>query len=183
MSQISRRTIAKGAAWSVPVVAVGAAAPAMAASKGIFELTGAACKLPGNSQDTYKGYAFGVTATNPFNVQITITIESLFIDTTDLGDVLIIQTDPLDATVCSAYPVNTLVIPADTTLTNLVVLTENAANSQQGELTVTYTVEGGPGGTYEATGSAPVTPPIQGASCDSFTAAQKTCISTYIITP
>jgi hypothetical protein len=32
MTQISRRTIAKGAAWSVPVVAVGAATPAMAAS-------------------------------------------------------------------------------------------------------------------------------------------------------
>ena len=31
-SNISRRTVAKGAAWTVPVVAVGAAAPAMAAS-------------------------------------------------------------------------------------------------------------------------------------------------------
>ena len=31
---ISRRTIAKGAAWAVPVVAVAAAAPAMAASGG-----------------------------------------------------------------------------------------------------------------------------------------------------
>ncbi len=31
-SPVSRRTVAKGAAWSVPIVAVGAAAPAMAAS-------------------------------------------------------------------------------------------------------------------------------------------------------
>ncbi len=31
-SNVSRRTVAKGAAWTVPVIAVGAAAPAMAAS-------------------------------------------------------------------------------------------------------------------------------------------------------
>jgi len=37
----SRRTIARGAAWSVPVVAVGAAAPAMAASGGSGSITGA----------------------------------------------------------------------------------------------------------------------------------------------
>ena len=33
MSSVTRRTVAKGAAWAVPVVAVGAAAPAMAASQ------------------------------------------------------------------------------------------------------------------------------------------------------
>ena len=33
MSSVTRRTVAKGAAWAVPVVTVGAAAPAMAASQ------------------------------------------------------------------------------------------------------------------------------------------------------
>ena len=37
----SRRVLARGAAWSVPVVAVGAAAPAMAASGGTGSITGA----------------------------------------------------------------------------------------------------------------------------------------------
>ena len=33
MSSVTRRTVAKGAAWAVPVVAIGAAAPALAASQ------------------------------------------------------------------------------------------------------------------------------------------------------
>ncbi len=51
MPQIPRRTIAKGAAWSVPVVAVGAASPAYAASgPPPTVLVGVACKIPGESQ-------------------------------------------------------------------------------------------------------------------------------------
>lgn len=46
----SRRTLVKGAAWSVPVVAVAGAAPAHAASQETwFEDLGLACKSPGNS--------------------------------------------------------------------------------------------------------------------------------------
>ena len=61
---IDRRTVAKGAAWSVPVIAVGAAAPAMAVSSSTptGEALGA-CKLPGASCNNVftKGYAFLVT--------------------------------------------------------------------------------------------------------------------------
>ena len=63
----TRRTLVKGAAWSVPVVAVAGAAPAMAASGGGPNVTiGGACKLPGNSCGNVfvKGYIFDLTITN-----------------------------------------------------------------------------------------------------------------------
>lgn len=71
---ISRRSVAKGMAWSVPVVAVATAAPAIAASgtppKGQVNK---ACKQPGNSCGEYgfvKGYTFTVTITNTSNKTI-----------------------------------------------------------------------------------------------------------------
>lgn len=64
-SGLSRRTLAKGAAWAVPAVAVAAAAPAYAASEGPIRLTGKACKLPGNSSPPYKqGYLYEATIRN-----------------------------------------------------------------------------------------------------------------------
>lgn len=48
----SRRVVARGAAWSVPVVAVGAAAPAMAASGGTGGIT-ASCVSAGGTGATY----------------------------------------------------------------------------------------------------------------------------------
>ncbi len=180
-SGVSRRTVMKGAAWSVPAVVVASAAPAFASSQGIFQLDGKGCKLPGNSNDTYKGYAFGITATNPFNVPIIVSVTSLLFNGEDLGDVVIVQTDPSNAAVCSSDGVNTLIIPANTTLTDLVVLTENAASSANGTLTVTYTVTGGPGGDYDATGSVDAAPPINGGACRDFTTAQKACLSTFVI--
>ena len=65
--RISRRTIAKGAAWAVPVVPLVVATPAYAASGGGPTIVlGDACKLPGNSCGNVfvKGYIFDVTITN-----------------------------------------------------------------------------------------------------------------------
>lgn len=45
---LSRRTLAKGAAWAAPAIAVAAAAPAMAAS-GPIQFTGVGCRHTGNS--------------------------------------------------------------------------------------------------------------------------------------
>ena len=69
---ISRRTVAKGAAWTAPVILGGVAAPAYAASGGKPTIVpGAACKQPGNScnsgQTQYginKGYVFSFQITN-----------------------------------------------------------------------------------------------------------------------
>jgi hypothetical protein len=66
----SRRTIAAGAAWAVPVVVVGAAAPFAAASPNnppTFELDpGASCKFPGRSEGQFPyGYNLVFTVTAP----------------------------------------------------------------------------------------------------------------------
>ncbi len=63
---ISRRTIAKGAAWSAPVIAVAASAPASATSGAPPEFTFlSACKSPGNSCKVFpKGYRFVFTVCN-----------------------------------------------------------------------------------------------------------------------
>ncbi|MEW1954973.1 hypothetical protein [Terrabacter sp. NPDC080008] len=60
----SRRSVVKGAAWAVPAVVVAGAAPTVAASAGPLSFTGGACKLPGGSTDTFKGYVFELTAVN-----------------------------------------------------------------------------------------------------------------------
>ncbi len=75
---LSRRTLAKGAAWSVPAVAVAAAAPAMAASALVtVSEAGDACKLPGNSCSNAgynKGYLQPLTICNNSTVSVTVTI-------------------------------------------------------------------------------------------------------------
>ena len=54
MSEYSRRTVVRGAAWSVPVIAVAAQAPAFAASRRCRPI--AECKDPGEGSNT-KDYA------------------------------------------------------------------------------------------------------------------------------
>lgn len=63
---ISRRTMAKGAAWTAPVILGGVAAPAYAASGGKPTITpGGHCKQPGNScNPIVKGYVFTYRITN-----------------------------------------------------------------------------------------------------------------------
>lgn len=64
---ISRRTVTKAMAWSVPAIAVATSVPAYAASGGGPSVViGDACKLPGNSCGNVfvKGYVFDVTITN-----------------------------------------------------------------------------------------------------------------------
>ncbi|MFZ1411051.1 MAG: hypothetical protein WAS07_06320 [Micropruina sp.] len=67
-SKVSRRTLAAGAAWSVPVIATVSAAPAFALSgPGPSLAFLGACKLPGNSchiDGFKKGYKFNFRVTN-----------------------------------------------------------------------------------------------------------------------
>ena len=64
-SGISRRTVAKGMAWSVPAVALAVAAPAYAASPCTpVPLTrGASCKCPGGSDRFKFGYILQICVT------------------------------------------------------------------------------------------------------------------------
>jgi len=170
---VSRRTVAKAAAWSVPVVALAVSTPAYAASPGIITLTGGGCKLPGNSNDAFKGNAFGASIENSFNVPITITITDITLNGQDLGDAVVIE-----LTSCTVLG-SSFVIPANTTFSNVAIVTQNAANSSNGTLTISYTITGGPGGSEQATGSVDAVPPIQGASCTEFTQAERTCINSF----
>lgn len=77
----TRRTVARGVAWTLPVVAVSATAPAFATSPvppDFGKLT--ACKIPGNSGDLTKGYKFTV----PYNGSVdmitglTLTLNGVF---------------------------------------------------------------------------------------------------------
>jgi hypothetical protein len=165
---ISRRTVAIGAAWAVPVIALATASPAFAASNGIISLSGTGCKLPGNSQSVYKGYVFNMTASNTTNSPVTVTITSATLNGTDLGGITVINLDG-----CTVLG-STFTIPANTTLAQLALLTKNATNSQNGTLVVSFTVAGD-SGTQDVTANASGLGPIQG-SCNAFTSAQAACI-------
>jgi len=171
-SRISRRTVAKGTAWAAPMIAVGVAAPAYAASQGILTGNGAACKLPGNSNERFKGYALGFSAHNPFASPLVVAIISMTLNGIPLGDLKIINLDG-----CLGLGVDTFTLPANTAYPNLVALTQGAGNSQAGTLAVTYTITGGPGGTVTASTQVDTAPPLQGGSCTGFTQAEKNCIA------
>jgi hypothetical protein len=171
--RLSRRTIAKGMQWAVPVIAVAAPAPALAASGNeILTGNGAACKLPGNSADRFKGYALGFSAHNPFGSPLVVSILEMTLNGTPLGDLLIINLDG-----CVALGLTSFTIPANTDYPNLVALTQFAGNSQAGTLTAMYTVSGGEGGVVTATAEVGTAPPLQGGSCTGFTQAEKDCIA------
>ena len=54
-TQISRRTVARGVAWSAPIAVVATAAPAFATSPGcqpVLTFSNDSCKCPGQSADT-----------------------------------------------------------------------------------------------------------------------------------
>ncbi|WP_020145219.1 hypothetical protein [Terracoccus sp. 273MFTsu3.1] len=70
----TRRTVVKGAAWTMPAVLVAAPAPVVAASVAPLTFTGSACKLPGGSSDTYKGYVFELVATSAGGSDNTVTV-------------------------------------------------------------------------------------------------------------
>jgi hypothetical protein len=83
-TQISRRTVTRGVAWSAPIAAIGVAAPAFAASQPIVvRLCGTTCKHPGSSgpDDTFKVYHFTFCFTaNQAVVGNTVTITGMTIN-------------------------------------------------------------------------------------------------------
>lgn len=85
MSDFSRRSVVRGVAWTVPVVAVAAQAPAFAVSAGTvtFESLGVACKLPGASCEgetgVTKGYAVRIRVCSTFAFPTVITIRDAMV--------------------------------------------------------------------------------------------------------
>lgn len=172
-SGVSRRTVTKAMAWAVAVIAVASSVPAFASSQGVLNFTGGGCKLPGNSQSGYKGNAFRLSATNTTANPITVTITSVTLAGSSLGSATVIN-----LSTCSLLG-NPFVIPANTTLANLALVTTDAGNSQNGVLSVTFTVSG-VSGSQNATVTVPDVPPLQGASCTAFSQAEANCINSLI---
>ncbi len=194
-TKISRRSVARGAAWSIPVVAIAAPVPAFAgASQGVLQLSGLGCKLPGNSNTTFKGYAFRLTASNPrSDVAFCIRIDSVTLNGTDLGDAAVVNFDSANG--CGTAE-NPFCVPASTELSNLALVTSEAGSSANGQLIVTYSVrETATCGSCDSSGTfveatpvstpANAAPPISGSdgtggSCPdtTFSDAQKNCLAT-----
>lgn len=174
-SGVSRRTVAKAMAWSVPAIALAVPAPAYAASQGIVQLTGTGCKLPGNSQSIYKGYALKASASNTTNASVTVNLVSAFLDGNNLGALTVVNLDT-----CTVLGSSFTLAPGQS-YPNLVILTTNAPNSQNGTLVLNYTVSG-MGGSQQSTVNATGLGPIQG-SCTAFTQAQADCIASIGVTP
>jgi hypothetical protein len=92
---LSRRTVVKGAAWSVPVMMVGSAAPAMAMSP-FLSFNGDACKNPGKScKDFPKSYTYGLAATPIGGVPICIRITKVEV-ATDPGSSNFVEATKVD---------------------------------------------------------------------------------------
>jgi hypothetical protein len=131
----SRRTIASGAAWAVPVIAVGAAAPLAAASTNeppvVFELDPLlSCKYPGQSSDCFEfGYrlVFRVSST----LALLLFISSFTAPNGDDISVLDVDGGGPDAGVAS-----------NSTARNVAVII-GSANSANGTATITLTTQTG----------------------------------------
>ncbi|WP_122260645.1 hypothetical protein [Ornithinimicrobium cerasi] len=169
----SRRTLVKGAAWSVPVIAIAAPAQALTCSPlscpPTVDFTGAACKLPGASQDLFKGYRFELEVTNTSNTDLVVVITSVTVAgvTEPSYAVNVVQGT---ACACATCAVGGQCVTAGQSIT-LHVDTENpSGNSQNTEFTVVYSVyECDAECTFVLSASASSgslnTPPIQGAQC------------------
>ncbi len=128
----SRRTIAKGAAWAVPVIAVSAAAPALASSGGIiveFD-PDASCKYPGQSTTFQWGYKL------VFNVTVSEASTFCFTDVsapnTDFGAVQVVSLEALQSgDTATSPPWCVSLLPG----TNNIVATIEAENSANGTAT------------------------------------------------
>lgn len=186
-SGVSRRTVTKAMAWAVPAIAIAAPVPAFAgASQGILTLDGTGCKLPGNSNPTYKGYAFNINVSNTTaNIYYSIRILSVTLDGSSLGAAAIVN-----MTTCGLLP-NPVCIAPGQTLTNLALVTAGAGSSSNGQLIVNYDVSEtimpldntcDPDADYGPPQVAQTgindAPPINGNSCpaSTFNADQKDCL-------
>lgn len=168
---VSRRTVTKAMAWSIPVVAIAAPVPAFAASGGILNFAGTGCKLPGNSNSIFKGYVFLLSVVNNTNSNIVLNVTNITLDGNGLGSIRSVNLDT------NTVQNNPFVLPANTSAPHVALLTSLAPNSQNGVLSVTYTTDNGATFTT-VTATVAAAPPLNGASCNTFTAAQKTSINT-----
>ncbi|MEO5746847.1 MAG: hypothetical protein ABIQ61_02695 [Ornithinibacter sp.] len=181
---LTRRTVAKGAAWAVPVIAVVTPTHAMAASNGVVSFTGKNCKLPGSSSVYNNGAVYLATISNTTNAAITITIVDFTrgAETTTIVGVVKLSTQPSGDLCCvdlTAGADDTFTVAANSTGT-YAIITKDFGNSANNSVSLRYKVNGGP--TLTAPGQDGGLNPIaggncgSGGSCNALTDAQKACV-------
>ena len=186
--RISRRTIAKGAAWAIPAVPLVVATPAYAASGGGPSVDlGDACKLPGNSCGNVfvKGYVFEVSITNTTDKPIYLFDQAGFeiLITENSPDIslffqaAVYATDPDGAGPIQVGDVVTfpVLLPPGNTIVLVLNAGENGNSQNVQNITVGISIPWGhtlpagsdPDNHPPAVGSAtyPATPPIQNPAC------------------
>lgn len=121
--QVSRRTLARGAAWTVPMVAVAVAAPAYAASQVFTPIVdaGASCKCPGSGANNFNFkavLAFSTSGSDDWKIHVT----SWTFDGEEVP-----------------------ALPADTTLTggdgNVIVMVDKTNSAAKHTVSVVYTAQ------------------------------------------
>jgi hypothetical protein len=175
----SRRSVVKGAAWAVPAVVVAGAAPTVAASAGFLTLNGNACKLPGNSQSTFKGYVFEAISNNvtgPLPRDAIVEITSITVaGSPDLGAYKVVLPGGAQSCSCSCGTLNPnhVYCSPDGSVNQRVLIYSSAdvtGNSANSTVTITYRIYDCAGGSVcpgtftsqDSKASLGNTPPIQG---------------------
>lgn len=176
---ISRRTIVKGAAWAVPAIAIAAPVPAFAgASQGTIELTGGACKLPGNSSFPYNtnGAVYLMRVTNTTNSSSTITITEVERSGSINTNVVFSVVRLTGAGTCCTQLGNTFTVNANSS-DLFALVTGGWDNSSNGMLTVHYNIgaEAQTPATTQPGSLEPVTP--GGANCNTGGACSITSVA------
>ena len=118
--QVSRRSVARGAAWSIPLVAVSVAAPAFAASGGPANVTSiTVCQCAGGSDKQYR---------------VTVTFSNASTDQYDLTNVVITEGG---VPVVTQTPSTGTVAPGPTSIVTFVV--RRQSNGSTGTFGISYT--------------------------------------------
>lgn len=115
MPQVNRRTVVRGAAWTVPVVAVASTAPAIASSLSAPRPSSVVgCRLTaGGSSNCYRFTLNFVRPTESWTVRL----DSVFLVNTSTagGEEVVNTTTPREFVVSSASAANTVALRACTT--------------------------------------------------------------------
>ncbi|PKW25820.1 hypothetical protein [Phycicoccus duodecadis] len=141
----SRRTLTTVAAWAVPVIAVGVAAPMAAASSGVvFTFDGEGCKYPGQS---VAGKEFGYKLEFQVTSSVATTVTFLSVSAPNYPDAQVIEAGP------NGGGSTTISIPAGTSTVYVIFAADlqvSKGNSANGTATFSYST--GTGGTGTITG-------------------------------
>jgi hypothetical protein len=144
--QVSRRSVARGAAWSVPLVAVGVAAPAFAASGSTVNVTSlTVCQCVGQGT---KKYALTVTFSNSTATPVT------------LSDIVVSE---VGNTISNQSPAPSTAVDVTAPTTTVTYYFNRQNNGASGTFSIAFTPGSQPRQTYTTPTAIPAT--IDCASC------------------